>query len=470
MPFQGDELYRTQDQILASMIAGFQAAIPDVWLGEDGNLRLMIEIEAGQIEGVYVANQLLLEDVFVPSANLVALERHGDQFGLTRKIGTVSNGNLLFTGQGGTYIGIGAEVSYDPGGGSDPLFFVTTLDGTIPNPGIPSAPVATDHGAAGALAAGTYEWVITFVTPQGETIASAVSNALVLAINHSADVTLPLGGPGTTARNLYRNVNGGVFQRVAVIADNTTLTINDNNAAPGVQVPPTVDTSTRISLPAQSEDTGLSFNAVPGSITVLSNVPDGITDVTNPAAFTGGSDEEDTDTYRTRILNALRSPASGAPGDLKSWAEAVAGVESATVFPNDNLGTPTNGHVTVRVSGPNGSIPPTSVTDAVAAALAQQDLANITIHVTTFTQSALNVTATVTAAATYSHADIVPNVTLAIQNYIASVPVGGTVYISGIIQHVREVVGVADVTVSLPATNQTAAATTKFIPGAISVL
>lgn len=469
MPFQGDELYRTQDQILASMIAAFQSAIPDVWLGEDGNLRIMIEIESGQIEGVYVANQLLLEDVFVPSANLVALMRHGDQFGLSKKIGTVSNGNLLFTGQGGTYIGIGAEVSYDPGGGSDPLFFATTLDGTIPNPGAPTAPVATDHGAAGALAAGTYEWVVTFVTAQGETTPSAVSNALILAASHSADVAVPLGGPGTTGRNLYRNLNGGAFQQVRVIADNTTLTVNDNNNTPGVPIPPAVDTSTRLSLPAQSEATGIGYNAVPGSITVLSNVADGITDVTNPAAFTGGSDEEDTDSYRTRILNVLRSPASGSPSDIKNWAEEVVGVESATVFPNDNLGTPTNGHVTVRVSGPNGTVPPTSVTDAVAAALAAQDLANITIHVTTFTQSPINVTLAVTAAPNYLHSDLVPNVQLAIQNYIASVAVGGTLYISGLIQFVREVVGVADVTVSLPATNQVAASTTKFTPGVITV-
>lgn len=452
------------------MLAAYQSAIPDVWIGPDGNLRILLEIEAGQFEGAYLANQLLLENVFVQSANLIALQRHGSQFGVDRKVGTNSSGQLLFTGQGGTYVNIGAEAAYDPGGGQDPLYFITTQDGTLPNPGSPTAPVAADGGTGGALAAGTYEYVVTFVTAAGEGLPSAPSNALVLAASHSINLSsIPLGGPGTTARKIYRNFNGGVFGLVATINNNTATTANDNLATAGVSNPPTVDTSTALLLSAQSEETGVDYNAVPGSITVPASVPDGITDVTNPAAFTGGTDEEDIDDYRTRILNTLRSPASGSPTDIQNWAEAVEGVESATVFSNDNLGVSTPGHVTVRISGPNGSIPGSDVINNVAAALAAQDLANITIHVTTFTQLPIAVTVTVTAATGYVHADLVPNVQSAITNYIASVPVGGTLYISGIIQYVREVAGVADVTVQAPATNQVAAATTKFVPGTLTV-
>lgn len=466
--FQGDELYQDRDSILAAFIAAWQAAIPDVWLGEDGNLRILLEIEAGQIEGLYLANQILLEDMFVQSASYAALQRHGEEYGLPQKVGTPSVGQLLFSGDGGITVPIGAEVAYDPGNGADLLYFVTTATGTIPNPGIPTAPIPVDNGA-GNIVAGTYEYVVTFLTNAGETLSSDPSAALILTSSDQINVTIPLGGPGTISRKIYRSVNGGNFFLVGTVADNTTTVYNDNLATPGTGVPPTINTATSILLSAQSEENGSDYNAVAGAITTLSGTPDGITDVTNPAPFTNGSDPEDFDSYRARLLQFIRSPQTGSPSDLATWAEEVDGVSDATIFPNDNLGSSAPGHVTIRISGPNGSVPPASVVNAVAAAIAAKDLANITIHVGTFTPSAQNVTVTIVPATGYATADIRPNIQEAISNYINSIPVGGVLYITGIIQYVREVVGVADVSVSVPASNQTAGSTTKFTPGTITV-
>lgn len=471
IPFQGDELYKNRDQILATFIAAWQAAIPDIWVGQDGNLYLMLSIESGLLEGLYLANQLALENMFIQTANLSMLQRHGEQFGVLRKAGTQSSGSLLFTGEGGIYIPTGTEVSYDPGADSDPIYFATTQDGTLPNPGSPTAPVAADAGA-GAIAAGTYEYVVTFLTASGEGLPSAPSNALILAASHSVNLTaIPLGGPGTTSRKIYRSLNGGVFNLVTTIANNTATTFTDNNAAPGTQVPPAVDTSLSISLTAQAEDVGTDGNVVAGSITTLANVPDGITDVTNPAPFVGGTDQEDTDDYRQRLLGVLRSPQSGSPSDLQSWAEAVEGVESATVFPNDNLGTPTAGHVTVRIVASGNTVPSTDLINSVAAALAAQDLANITIHVAGFNAVTMTtlfagpITVTMYAATGYNHADLVPGVQQAIVDYVNNIPVGGTLYASGIIAATLSVTGVADVAMTTPATgySHTAAATDKFV-------
>src|SRR4029077_7894345 len=127
----------------------------------------------------------------------------------------------------------------------------------------------------------------------------------------------------------------------------------------------------------------------------------------------------------------------------KAWAEAVPGVESATVFTN----TPAPGSVTVRISGPGGSVPSAQVITNVQAALAEQDLANITIIVAAFTSIATNVTVDVTTSGTYTLADVTPSVQAAITNYINSLPVGGTLYISGIIDSVFGMAGVADITV-----------------------
>ncbi len=142
--FQGDELHLTRDQIITQMIANMQSAIPDVWIGEDGNLRILFEIEAGQIEGVFLANQITLQDMFIQTASFRALQRYGDDFGLQVGAGTLATGALLFSGQGGTYVPLGTEVAFDPGGGGEILYYFTLQDGTVPQPGIPIAPTAVD--------------------------------------------------------------------------------------------------------------------------------------------------------------------------------------------------------------------------------------------------------------------------------------------------------------------------------------
>lgn len=468
MPFQGDELYRGRDDIVASMILLMQNVIPDVWIAEDGNLRMLFEVEASQIEGLYLANQMALEDMFLQTANYSALLRWGNMLGIPQKTGVLATGQLLFTAAGGTYIPVGAEVYYDPGGGLDPLFFVTTQDGTTPSPGIPTPVTVADAAVAGNLT-GTYEYVVTFVTNQGETVSGADSNAVTVAASQIALTNIPVGGVGTLSRNVYRSIAGGAYNFVANIPNNTATTYQDNIAATISQQPPTDSTAERVLLNAQAEEAGTSYNAVPGSITILSQVPDGVTGVTNPATFIGGTDTEDFEAFRSRLLTYIQSPQTGSVSDIKSWTLAIDGVDSVTVFANDNLGTPTNGHVTVRVAGPNGTQVPDTTLALVYQALQAQDLANITMHVGNFTPVQINVSVAITTTGTYTTSDVTANIQSAISDYITSVPVGGTLYTSGIVAVVVQVPGVADVLVSTPSVSQTAGPNEKFIPGTITV-
>src|SRR5580765_7365143 len=105
--FQGDELYRTRADILALMLSDMQTKVPDIWIGEDGNFRILCEVESSQIEGVFLANQILLEDMYIQTANYAALLRWGATYAVDRKNGTISVGQLMFSGTGGTYIPIG---------------------------------------------------------------------------------------------------------------------------------------------------------------------------------------------------------------------------------------------------------------------------------------------------------------------------------------------------------------------------
>ena len=95
-----------------------------------------------------------------------------------------------------------------------------------------AATVAT--GAAGILT-GTYYYVVTLVTAQGETSVGSISASVAPSsqqVNLTAIPTDTLGF--ATSRKIYRTTTGGVsggpFYLLTTIADNTTTTYTDNTA------------------------------------------------------------------------------------------------------------------------------------------------------------------------------------------------------------------------------------------------
>jgi uncharacterized phage protein gp47/JayE len=454
------------------MLTELETAIPDAYVGEDGTIYILFSVEAGQFENGFLANQLVLNDMFVQTASMQALRQRGAEHGLSLKEGTRSIGTVIFSGDAATYIPVDSEVAYDPGSGLEILYFTTTTDGTIPAPGLPTAPAVAINATAGNLN-GLYEYVVTFVTTGGEGLPSSVSVG-INPVNQQANLTaIPIGGAGTTKRRIYRSKNGvGIYRMVTEIANNTATTYTDNIADAVVAVnslAPTIDAGRQVTVSAEAVNPGSNGNVVIGSVTVISRAPASLTDVINPVAFTGGSDSEDTESYRQRLLQFMQNPQTGSASDIQAWSENIAGVESATVFANDNMGTPTNGHVTVRVTGPGGTVPGTPVTDAVLAALIAQGLADITYHVSTFVADVQAVTVDVTTSGTYVLADVTPSVQDAITTYINGLAVGETLFISGIIAVVKPLAGILDVTVTSPATNQTTVATHKKTAGTVTV-
>lgn len=469
-PIVNSSFYKTRDQILLEMIAAMQGAVPDVYVGDDGIVFILFQVEAAQFENAFLANQILLQECFPQTASGAALRLFGQMFNVPQLVGQPAIGQVTFHGVDGVAIPSGSIVGAPRAPGLDPLLFATTADTQIPTTGVPTAPTAVLNVAAGNLN-GSYEYAVTFVTASGETLQSPDSVA-VTPVNQKADLSaIPIGGADVTKRKLYRQKNGtGPYSLVVQINDNTTTTYTDNIADGSVgAAAPTVDTAHDITVNATAQKTGASGNVSVGTISLLVNVSAGITTVINAAAFTDGSDDEEIEAYRQRLLERIGDPNTGSVADLKSWAESIQGVEQATVFNNDNLGVATNGHVTVRIAGPAGAIPDAGVIAAVLALLQSYDIANITIHVATFTQVVKNVTCDVTTDATHTLGDVTPSVQQAVTDYIEGVPVGGVLYISGIVDSIYGLPGIVDVTVSVPGSNQTAAATEKFIAGTITV-
>ena len=134
------------------------------------------------------------------------------------------------------------------------------------------------------------------------------------------------------------------------------------------------------------------------------------------------------------------------------------------------MGVATNGHVTVRISGPDGTVPPAQVITDVMTELMSHDLANVTFHVAAFTPTPTNVTADVTLATGYLLVDVTPSVTFAISSYINDLAVGETLRVAGLTSAVFGLPGITDVVITVPAANQATGTTSKRTVGTITVI
>ncbi len=139
-----------------------------------------------------------------------------------------------------------------------------TTSVTIPARPAPAAPTTAD-GGAGALAAGTYNHVITFVVNGEESQHGAYSANLVLGANRQVSLTnIPLGPSGTTARKIYRTdaAQGLPVKLITTINDNTTTTATDNvpDASRGADAP-SIQTFTRETLTTHNLNSRKSFLA-----------------------------------------------------------------------------------------------------------------------------------------------------------------------------------------------------------------
>lgn len=105
---------------------------------------------------------------------------------------------------------------------------------------------------------------------------------------------------------------------------------------------------------AEAESVGTAGNVPAERVTFLTKAPAGVTGVTNPAAFVGGSGEEDDESLRERILDSfIRLPNGANAAFYELRALAHEGVEAVRVIPRwQGIGT-----VGVVVASPDG-IPP----------------------------------------------------------------------------------------------------------------
>lgn len=103
----------------------------------------------------------------------------------------------------------------------------------------------------------------------------------------------------------------------------------------------TIDETGQVTVPIQAIEAGTVGNVPAGAIQVLVSTVSGVTAVTNEEATTGGTEEEDDEAYRFRIMNRNQNKSlSGAKRDYERWAMEVPGVGGVKVLPEaDGPGT-----------------------------------------------------------------------------------------------------------------------------------
>lgn len=107
-------------------------------------------------------------------------------------------------------------------------------------------------------------------------------------------------------------------------------------------------------IPIQAVQTGIDSNVSAGTITLALKPITGISSITNEIAITGGTELEEDDDFRERIMDANRNIGTsyiGNVADYKRWAMEVEGVGNVTVIPTpDGVG----GKVKIIVVDSNG--------------------------------------------------------------------------------------------------------------------
>lgn len=106
-------------------------------------------------------------------------------------------------------------------------------------------------------------------------------------------------------------------------------------------------------VPVKCMQTGTVGNVIAGTVIFKLSQLSGVTAVTNPEAITGGTEEEDDDSLRARIVSLDQSQSVsyvGSVADYKRWSLEVPGVGGVTVIPAQD----DSGLVTLVITDSNG--------------------------------------------------------------------------------------------------------------------
>ena len=199
--------------------------------------------------------------------------------------------------------------------------------------------------------------------------------------------------------------------------------------------------------PAEALEPGRSGNAAAGTIRILTACPVGITGCTNPAPFTGGSDQEDDESLRSRILESYQRLPNGANAAFyEQEALSFPEVAAASVVPRPRgVGT-----VDVVIATAAG-LPDSELLEEVESHLEAKREIAVELQVKAPTAKQMDVTVQVAARAGADSAAVIQAVKSAIQTWFDGKLLGQSVLRAKLGDIIYEVEGVENYAITAPA-------------------
>ena len=204
-----------------------------------------------------------------------------------------------------------------------------------------------------------------------------------------------------------------------------------------------------VAVSAQAVEAGESGNAAAGQIRFLSALPAGVTGCTNPSAFTGGSDAEDDDSLRERIMESYKRLPNGANA---AFYEREA-MSFPTVAAAKAMGRARGiGTVDVYVATHAGA-PSDELLGEIAEALERKREIAVDVEVLAPTETAINVTAELSVKDGYDFEEVCGEVERALGAYFTGERLGEGVPYAAIGALIYGVEGVTNCHLLAPTTD-----------------
>lgn len=201
----------------------------------------------------------------------------------------------------------------------------------------------------------------------------------------------------------------------------------------------------QINVRVVSTATGADQNVLANQLTVFTSSVSGPDKVTNLQPFTNGTDQEEDADYRVRFIPWINSRRLGTVDALISAVlELKTKVTVAVIENYDINGTPVKGLVTVIVDDGTGD-PPQSLIDEAQAACEKVRAAGIQVRVYGPTKVMAVIGLTLTIDPDFDDDEVKAAVKAAVINYVNTLKMGETLYLSSIIPVVKAVEGVISI-------------------------
>ena len=205
---------------------------------------------------------------------------------------------------------------------------------------------------------------------------------------------------------------------------------------------------------AQAAEAGKAGNVPAQSVVYMEHAPEGVAEVYNPQAFSGGEDAESDDGLRSRVLASYRKLPNGANAAYyEAKALSCDGVAAVSVLPK-RRGVGTVDIIIADASGPAGS----ALISAVSEKLNAEREICVDIGVFAPNSVSVSVAAAVTAAPGYDSAEVIGRVYDAVTAYFNGERLGQNITRAKLGSIIYGVEGVENYTLSSPAADVTVAA------------